>query len=356
MRRRGASVPLTLAATVVAALASLPLVYLLVRGVGGGADAWEILTRDQTIGLVLRTVVLVGSVAAGAAALGLALAWLTVRTDMPRRRTFGLLCALPLVIPSYVMALALIAALGPGGLSSELWGGQGSAWLFGYRGATLALVLATYPYVYLLVSAALRRQDPALEEAARSLGRSRWAAFREVTLPTLRPALAAGAVLSALYALSDFGVVSLMRHDVLTRAIFQQYRSLFDRDPAAVLGLVLVALTAVILVLESRSTARRPDQSLGRRSPGGAAVARPLALAGGGVLRGDGRGGAGDAGRSLALVGAARPRTAPGRRRGLGLGGTLAACRGPRGCGGCRRGAACRGACGRKPPASRADA
>ncbi|HLL86680.1 MAG TPA: ABC transporter permease subunit, partial [Thermoleophilaceae bacterium] len=75
-------------------------------------------------------------------------------------------------------------------------------------------------------------------------------------LPAARPALGAGALLAALYTLSDFGVVSLMRHDVLTRAIFQQYRSLFDRTPAAVLGLLLVALTVLVLVLEARARGR----------------------------------------------------------------------------------------------------
>ena len=73
-----------------------------------------------------------------------------------------------------------------------------------------------------------------------------------MTLPALRPSLGAGALLVALYTLSDFGVVSLMRYDALTRAIFLQYRSLFDRTPAAVLALVLVALTALVLVVEGR--------------------------------------------------------------------------------------------------------
>ncbi len=100
-------------------------------------------------------------------------------------------------------------------------------------------------------------------------------------------------MLVALYALSDFGVVSLMRYDALTRAIFQQYRSLFDRTPAALLGLVLVVLTAVVLVLEARSRgagrvrrsaagADRPAQrvALGRwRAPAAALVGGVVAFA-----------------------------------------------------------------------------
>ena len=82
----------------------------------------------------------------------------------------------------------------------------------------------------------------------------------------LRPSIAAGSVLVALYTLSDFGVVSLMRYDALTRAIYQQYRSLFDRTPAAILGIALVALTALVLLAEARG---RGDGRV-RRSAAGA--------------------------------------------------------------------------------------
>ncbi|WP_205697143.1 iron ABC transporter permease [Conexibacter sp. SYSU D00693] len=238
------------AATLVAAAAVLPLVYLLVRAGGASADAWDTLLDDRTALLVWRTALLVAVVTAGAVLLGVGLAWLVERTDVPGRRVLAVAAALPLVVPSYVTALALLAAFGPGGLVSA------GDWVFGLPGAALALVLATYPYVYLLCAAGLRRMDPALEEAARTLGRTRAAVFRQVTLPVLRPSIAGGAVLVALYALSDFGVVSLMRYDALTRAVFTQYRSLFDRTPAALLGLVLVALTVVVLVLEARSRGR----------------------------------------------------------------------------------------------------
>jgi iron(III) transport system permease protein len=139
----------------------------------------------------------------------------------------------------------------------------------------LALTLSTYPYVFLLAQAALRDLDPSLEEAARSLGLSRRRAFARVTVPALRPAVGAGALLVALYTLSDFGVVSLMRYDALTRAIYLQYRSLFDRTPAAVLALVLVALTAVVLLVEWRLRGRG---RLYRSSPGAARRSAPVRL------------------------------------------------------------------------------
>ena len=100
------------------------------------------------------------------------------------------------------------------------------------------------------VQAAFRGIDPALEEAARTLGVGPTKTFIRAVLPQLRPAIASGALLSALYAVSDFGVVSLMRFDVFTRAIYVQYQSSFDRSAAAALALVLVALTIVMVVGE----------------------------------------------------------------------------------------------------------
>jgi iron(III) transport system permease protein len=183
------------------------------------------------------------------------------RTDLPGRRLWAVLLALPLVLPSYVLALALLAVSGPGGL-------LGLPDVSGFVGSWAALALATYPYVFLLCAAALRRADPTLEEAARALGRGPRQAFRAVTLPLLRPSIGASALLVALYTLSDFGVVSLMRFDALTRAVFLQYRGLFDRTPAAVLGLVLVALTAVVLVLEERARGRAlPRAAAPTRAP-----------------------------------------------------------------------------------------
>lgn len=270
----------------VVALVCLPLAYLLVRVAGAGPQAWEVLERPRTLGLVARTLGLVAAVAACAVLVGVPAAWLVARSDLPGRRAWAVALALPLVLPSYVLALALLAVSGPGGL-------LGLPDLSGFPGSLLALTLATYPYVFLLATAALRRADPALEEAARALGRTPAQAFRAVTLPLLRPAVGAGALLAALYALADFGVVSLMRFDALTRAVFLQYRGAFDREPAAVLGLVLVALTVLVLLAEQRARSRgasatggsgrtAPPVALGRRRV--PALAFCGALAGLGVL------------------------------------------------------------------------
>ena len=253
--RRRPPLLLAAAACTVVALVCLPLAYLVLRVVQGGAEAWSVLGRHRILELVAQTALLVVLVTAVALVLGVSLAWLVTRTDLPGRRFWAVAAGLPLVIPSYVAALILLAAFGPRGFLQQIlegpFGVERVPEIYGLWGAVLALTISTYPYVYLLAGAAFRELDPALEEASRSLGRSRAQTFRRVTLPVLRPSLGAGALLVALYTLSDFGAVSLMQYSSLTRAIFLQYRSLFDRTPAAVLTLVLVLLTVVVLVLEA---------------------------------------------------------------------------------------------------------
>ena len=129
---------------------------------------------------------------------------------------------------------------------------------------------------------ALRNLDPALEEAARGLGPPGCAASVPRHAAALRPRSALGALLVALYTLSDFGAVSLMHYDALTRAIFLQYRSLFDRTPAAMLALVLVAPhrdraadRGARPARAAAATARSPGAAAGRRRSRSAAGDRP---------------------------------------------------------------------------------
>jgi iron(III) transport system permease protein len=263
--------PLVLVAAAIVGLVALPLVYLLVRAVEGGERAWEILFSRALLELVVDTGVLVVAVTGTAVAVGLPLAWLTTRTDLPWRGFWATAAALPLVIPSYVAALVFLAAFGPRGLLQRLleepFGVDRVPEIYGLPGAWLALTVATYPFVFILTSAALRDLDPSLEDAARGLGRSRLTTFRRVTLPVIRPSLAAGALLVALYTIADFGAVSLMQYDSLTRAVYLQYRAHFDRTPAAILALVLVAITAIVLALELRARGRARSHRAGSGSP-----------------------------------------------------------------------------------------
>lgn len=233
---------LTVPAVLVALLALTPLLYLLVRsGEAGLSRIGAIVWREQTLLLVGRSLGLAAAVTLASVVVGVGFAALVQRTHLPGRRVLAVLAPLPLAIPSYVAAFAWISWQ-PG--------------LAGFFGATLVLSLCCYPFVYLPVHAALRRTDPATEEASRSLGRTRWQAFREVTVPQLGPSIAGGGLIVALYVLSDFGGVSTMRFDSFTRVIHTSYQASFDRTPAAVLGVVLVLLTVALTWGESRVRGR----------------------------------------------------------------------------------------------------
>jgi iron(III) transport system permease protein len=254
-----------------AAVMTLPAFYLVVQASElGGSEILELVTDPRTLRLAGRTLLLAGAVTAACVGIAVPVAWVTVRSDLPARRFFAVATALPLVVPSYVGAFSLVAALAPGGLV-EVRVGATPLSPYGFWGAFTALTLFSYPYVLLTVQSSLRGVDPSLEEASRSLGHGALATFWRVTLPQLRPSAAAGGLLVALYVLSDFGAVSMLRYSTFTRAIYLQYRSAFDRAPAAVLGLMLVALTVGVLVLEARAARDRGGQfrmsSAARRPP-----------------------------------------------------------------------------------------
>ncbi|RMF77984.1 MAG: iron ABC transporter permease [Chloroflexi bacterium] len=242
-------------AALVAAVVLMPLVYLVIRAVGAGSESLDYLLRARTVGIITNSLLLTVAVTFSAALIGVPFAWLTTRAKMRFRRVWLILGLLPMVIPSYLGAVTLIAVFGPRGELQSLLEPLGVTRLpsiYGFVGAWLSVTLFTYPYVMLPVRAALMNLDPALEESAYSLGLSRWHVFRRVILPQLRPALAAGMLLAALYALSDFGAVTMMRYNVFTRAIYLQYTSSFDRSRAAVLALVLIVITLGILAIERR--------------------------------------------------------------------------------------------------------
>src|SRR5918999_5955685 len=242
------------AGLLVALLGLIPVAYLLVLVASGDESALALLLRERTVAVLGRSLLLAATVTAATVAIGVPLAWLTARTDLPWRRAWAVLVVLPLVIPSYVGGYAIVAAFGPrGALQSflEPLGVQRLPELYGFPGAALTLTLFSFPYVVLSVRGALLRLDPAYEEVSRSLGRGPWSTLFGVTLPQLRPAITAGALLVALYSLADFGAVSLLQFDSFTRAIFVQYRASFDPTLAAVLALFLVAATGALLLAEA---------------------------------------------------------------------------------------------------------
>lgn len=245
-------------AAVVGLAYAAPLGYLVVRNVEDAGALVDVLGSEEALGSLWRTVLLGTTVAGTAAGVGTALAWLTMRTDLPLRRLAATLAPLPLVYPSFVGAAALLAGFAPGGLLDEVapqLGVHRLPKIEGFWAAWLVLTLFTYPYVYLPAAARLSSLPPSMEESARLLGRTSWGAFRSVVLPQAAGAIWAGALLVFLYAVSDFGAVAQLRYRTLTVEIFDA--RLFHQREALALGLLLAAATLTVVALERRAARRR---------------------------------------------------------------------------------------------------
>jgi iron(III) transport system permease protein len=256
---------LAAAAVAVAATVLSPVLWLLLRAAETGvAEAWALATSTTALQVLVNSVVLVAVVTVASVAIGLALAVLTVQTDLPFARLWTVAAALPLVVPSYIGAFAYASAFGPRGELADLLVPLGIhvPTVNGLPGTALVLTLFVYPYVFLTARASLLSFDTTQLEAARTLNHGYSSAFRRVVLPQIAPGVLAGALLVALYTLSDFGTPAIMQYDVFTRVIFVELGT-FGRGRATVLALELLGVTALVLALESRVG---PEESTGHGS------------------------------------------------------------------------------------------
>ena len=230
------------AAVLVGVLFLFPVSYLVWSTFDLGADLWATLTNRSTLLPLRNSLVIATCVSAACGLLGGTLAWITTRTDTPGNRLWRAILPLPLVIPSFVGATALLATFGRGGLIPLV------PRLNGFAGAFVVLTLLSYPYVYLPTVARLRSTIPQLEEAARVLDGSFRKTARHIVVPQIKGTVTAGMLLVFLYVLSDFGAVSLMRYDTITRAIFSARLS--DRPTSLTLGLTLAVLAIAVAAAE----------------------------------------------------------------------------------------------------------
>lgn len=245
---------LLLPSAATAAVIAGPMVFLAVRAVADGRSTLALLLAPRTVALLASTLVLAALSSVLSLALGAGLAFLVERTDMPGRPFWRVVLALPLAIPPYIGAIVYLHLLSRGGALDQLVGVALAP--NGLPGAIVVLALYTYPYSFLLTSAALRRVSRSLDEAARMTGLSPMRILRTVTLPLIRPALGAGLYFPSLYALADFGTMVLLRYDTLATELYYQLTAFYDRSAAAALGLAAILLALGFLWLEARLRGR----------------------------------------------------------------------------------------------------
>ncbi|MEY9213946.1 molybdate ABC transporter permease subunit [Thermobifida halotolerans] len=186
--------------------------------------------------------------------LGVPLAWLLARTAFPGRRVARALVTVPLVLPPVVGGVALLLVLGRNGVvGRHLYEWTGYSLPFTPAGVVVAQVFVAMPFLVISVEGALRGVDRRYEEAAATLGATRWTVFRRVTLPTVAPGVLAGAVLCWSRALGEFGATIMFagnfpgRTQTMPLAVYLAMQE--SPESAIVLSLVLLAVSLLILVL-----------------------------------------------------------------------------------------------------------
>ena len=217
------------------------------------SDLWSLLGRDVVWDALRLSLVTSVSATAASILMGVPLAWVLARTSFPGRSLLRALVLLPMILPPVVGGAALLFALGRRGLVGEwLYDTFGILLPFSTAGAIVAATFVAMPFLVISVESALRSVDRRYEEAAVTLGASRWTVFRRVTLPMIAPSMAAGAALCWARALGEFGATITFagnlqgRTQTMPLAVFLALEN--DRGAAIALSLVLVAISLAVLV------------------------------------------------------------------------------------------------------------
>ncbi|MEV0298566.1 molybdate ABC transporter permease subunit [Nocardia sp. NPDC050710] len=229
----------------------VPLIGLLLRA------PWESLPErlfSAEVGQALQLSLLCATLATLICLfLGIPLAWLLARAELPGRGLIRALVTVPLVLPPVVGGVALLLVLGRRGLIGRyLYEWFGFSLPFTTAGVVVAEAFVAMPFLVISVEGALRAADPRFEEAAATLGASRWLTFRRVTLPSVMPGVIAGAVLCWSRALGEFGATITFagnfpgKTTTMPLAVYLALES--DPDAAIVLSLVLLMVSVAVLV------------------------------------------------------------------------------------------------------------
>jgi molybdate transport system permease protein len=247
---RRTPLPVAVLAAIGVAFVVLPLAALLVRA------PWSHLSAELSSAgawTALRLSLVVSLSAAGLSLiLGAPVAWVLARSNVPARSVLRAIVILPLVLPPVVGGIGLLAALGRSGIVGRWLDAIGIQLTFTVWGAIVATTFVSIPLVILAVESGLRSLDPRFEQAATALGASRGYVMRRVTLPLLRPQLAAGLVLAWARALGEFGATITFagnlagRTQTLPLAVYQTRQT--DPGAAILISLLLVAFSLIVLV------------------------------------------------------------------------------------------------------------
>ncbi len=243
----------------IALITLVPLLSVLGLALTPQPDIWQHLWQHVLPRVAWNTLTLMLLVGSLVLVVGVPLAWLTAMCDFPGRRFFAWALVLPLAMPAYVLAfvqMGLFEYAGPvQTLLRQLVGS--SRWFPDIRGSlwglVLVLVMAFYPYVYLMARSAFLTQGNRCMEVAQALGHSPVAGFFKVALPLARPWIGAGLALALMEVLADFGAIAVFNYDTFTTALYKSWFDLHNIGAAAQLASLLTLAVLLLLAAEQRS-------------------------------------------------------------------------------------------------------
>jgi len=237
----------TLAVTYLSLLVILPVAAVVTNAFSGGWHAfWLAVTQPQALAALKLTLVCSVLVAVVNSVAGLAIAWVLVRDDFAGQRLVSAIIDLPFALPTIVAGLTLLTLYGPNGPFRVNVAGT-------RIGIVLALAFVTLPFCVRTVQPVLAELDKETEEAAASLGASHAGVLRRIVLPSIAPAMLAGAGLAFARAIGEFGSVVLIssnlpfKTEVASSYIYNLSQS-NDLPGASAVSVVLIALALVLLL------------------------------------------------------------------------------------------------------------
>ncbi len=255
----------------IALLILMPLVAVLYIAFFPTENIWAHLVATTLPRYLKNSLLLMAMVGVGTGLIGTGAAWLVVMKRFPMRGALQWLLLMPMALPAYISAYALVDFLEYAGPVQTLlrdtmgWQTSRDYWFPEIRSiwfAALVLILSLYPYVYLLARAAFREQSASMIEVARALGCGAWQSFFRVALPMARPAIAAGLAIVMMEALNDFGTVDYFAVQTLTTGIFTTWLQGYNAGGAAQIATLILTFVLVLAVLEKYARKRRRFHNL----------------------------------------------------------------------------------------------
>jgi sulfate transport system permease protein len=244
---------------------AVPLLAVVQRGFSDGLGAfWRELSSPIAFDALKLTLLVAAITAAVNLVMGTLTAYVLARYEFPGRRVLDSLVDMPFAIPTLVTGVMLVVLYGPSSVLGGWLEARGISVIFAKPGIVLALLFVTYPFVIRTVQPVLLEAERHEEEAAFTIGASKWTNFRHIVLPTIFPAAASGALLSFARALGEFGSIVAVAGNIPRRTltapvqIFGEVEAHNERGASA-MSVVLLALSFGLLLLLDWRQRRKGD-------------------------------------------------------------------------------------------------